>query len=93
MMITLIILKIGTTTKVKMQMAEDKEKFFKLGRYSWVLYALLAVLMISSFSQTEKRPWEECKESLIQQMFSDSCTPINGTGVIIELPASAGQNT
>jgi hypothetical protein len=48
----------------------------------WILAGLLAALAIALiFQETTgnlERPWMECKESLVQQMFSDSCTPRTG---------------
>ncbi|MCG8623066.1 MAG: hypothetical protein MJE68_13855 [Proteobacteria bacterium] len=47
----------------------------------WILiYALVAVLIVLSLGRwgTADRPWHNCQESLIQQMFSDECTPRRG---------------
>jgi len=77
-------------------MTDQNNKFFKLGSMSWVLYGLLAVLLIAGImvSRDQDAPsWAQCKESLFQQMFSDSCTPREGIGIPIETPASPGQNT
>jgi len=63
---------------------------------SWVLYGLLAVLLIAGImvSRDQDAPaWAQCKESLFQQMLSDTCTPRKGIGIPIEIPASPGQNT
>ena len=54
----------------------------------WILGAILAVMAIASIYQSEfgggiERPWNECKENLIQQMFSNACTPRRG-GVNIQ---------
>lgn len=53
-----------------------------MGRGMWILAALIAVLVIAMMWQESsggiKRPWAECKESLVQQMFSDQCTPRSG---------------
>jgi len=77
-------------------MTDQNNKFFKLGSMSWVLYGLLAVLLIAGImvSRDQDSPaWAQCKESLFQQMFSDTCTPREGIGIPIEIPASPGQNT
>jgi len=77
-------------------MTDQNNKFFKLGSMSWVLYGLLAVLLIAGImvSRDQDAPaWAQCKESLFQQMFSDTCTPREGIGIPIEIPASPGQNT
>ena len=60
-----------------------------------ILYGLILVLALSSMYMSGKqRPaWENCKESLVQQFFSDTCTPRNGFGNEIVIPASPGQNT
>lgn len=48
----------------------------------WILAALIAALMIAVMYQEStgsiERPWAECKESLVQQMFSGDCTPRSG---------------
>jgi hypothetical protein len=77
-------------------MTDQNNKFFKLGSMSWVLYGLLAVLLIAGImvSRDQDAPaWAQCKESLFQQMFSDTCTQREGIGIPIEIPASPGQNT
>lgn len=53
-----------------------------------VFYALLAALIIASLmvGRSGNTPsWEQCKESLFQQMFSDQCTPRRG----FEKPSSS----
>ena len=50
-------------------------------KFSMILYALVAVLIIVSLYQAQNRAprsWETCRESLLQQFFSDSCTPRDG---------------
>jgi len=77
-------------------MSDEQNKFFRLGGMSWVLYALLAVLLMAGLmvGRDQDAPaWAQCKESLFQQMFSDTCTPRQGIGVPVEIPASPGQNT
>jgi hypothetical protein len=53
-----------------------------MGRGMWILAAILAVLAISQIYMAETgqldRPWEECKESLFTQVFSNTCTPRDG---------------
>ncbi|MCE2517580.1 MAG: hypothetical protein J4F41_07075 [Alphaproteobacteria bacterium] len=76
-------------------MADDPKKFFNLSGMSWVLYALLAVMLITGLVMSQGRDapeWAKCKESLLQQMFSDTCTPAEGFGVIKTIPASPGQD-
>lgn len=55
-----------------------------MGRGMWILAALFAVLAIAMIYQDStggiERPWAECKESLVQQMFSSQCTPVTGLG-------------
>lgn len=51
------------------------------GGLRWVLYALIAALAVGSLvmAQSGRVPdWEKCRESLVQQMFSDQCTPRRG---------------
>lgn len=49
----------------------------------WILAALIAVLVIAMMYQESsggiERPWAQCKESLVQQMFSGECTPRAGS--------------
>lgn len=53
-----------------------------MSRNMWILAALFAVLAIAMMYQESSggidRPWAECKESLVQQMFSSQCTPRTG---------------
>ena len=59
-----------------------------------IIYVLVAVLAISAlFMRNDPPEWEKCKESLIQQFFSDQCTPRSGFGQEIVIPQSLGQNT
>ena len=54
-----------------------------MSRGMWILAALIAVMAIAMMYQDWtgglQRPWMECKESLVQQMFSDQCTPRAGS--------------
>ena len=78
-------------------MSDKDQKFFNLSGKAWVLYALLAVLMIAGLMTSQNRDapdWANCKESLIEQMFSDTCTPRRGVKVPgFAIPSSPGQNT
>lgn len=77
-------------------MTDKDQKFFNLSGMSWVLYTLLAVLLIAGmlYSRGQDAPAHmQCKESLFQQMFSDTCTPRRGVAVPTVVPASPGQNT
>jgi hypothetical protein len=60
-----------------------------------IIYALVAILAVTAiYMRGESIPeWERCKESLIQQFFSNQCTPRDGLGKEIVIPASPGQNT
>lgn len=53
-----------------------------MGRNMWILAALIAALGIAMIYQEyaggRERPWAECKESMVQQMFSGNCTPRTG---------------
>ncbi len=53
-----------------------------MGRNMWILAALIAALAIAMIYQSNsggiEQPWAECKESLVQQMFSGECTPRTG---------------
>lgn len=66
-----------------------------IGRYGWVLYALVAVLIIASMIQSQYGTipeWEKCRESLIEQMFSDQCTPRRGFESLPTPGSGTGQN-
>lgn len=66
----------------------------KFGGTRLIIYALVAILAISAiFMRGEPPEWEKCKESLIQQFFSNQCTPRTGFGKDIVIPNSPGQNT
>jgi len=54
-----------------------------MSRNMWILAAVFAVLAIVMIYQSEfgggvDRPWANCKENLVQQMFTDQCTPRTG---------------
>jgi len=53
-----------------------------MSRVSWIILGLVAVLMISTLYMSDTgqldRPWMECKESMVVQIFSDQCTPRDG---------------
>lgn len=54
-----------------------------MGRSMWILAAVFAVMAIALIYQSEfgggiDRPWMNCKENMVQQMFSDACTPRTG---------------
>ena len=54
-----------------------------MSRGMWILAALIAVMAVAMMYQDSsggiQRPWAECKESLVQQMLSDQCTPRGGS--------------
>ncbi|MEQ9135803.1 MAG: hypothetical protein RLO51_11385 [Thalassobaculum sp.] len=62
-----------------------------MGRNMWILAALIAAMGIAmiyqEYSGGRERPWAQCKESLVQQMFSGDCTPVSGS---FAAPAPAG---
>lgn len=74
---------------------KDQKPPLNLGGTRIILYVLIAILAISSLymSGKERPAWENCKESLVQQFFSDTCTPRSGFGNEIVIPASPGLNT
>jgi outer membrane lipoprotein SlyB len=52
----------------------------------WILMAALAVLVGAQIFAGEsdmfaERSWTKCKESFVQQMFSDTCTPVRGIAI------------
>lgn len=56
-----------------------------MSRNMWILAAIFAVMTIALIYQSEfaggvDRPWMECKENLVQQIFSGACTPSSGIG-------------
>ena len=60
---------------------DDNNKPFRIGRWQWALYALVAALIIASIMRGQSGDvpaWQQCKESLFNQMFSDQCTPRRG---------------
>lgn len=51
------------------------------GNSRWILMALITILLVAGFwmrSDGNVPEWEKCRESLFQQMFSDTCTPRRG---------------
>lgn len=66
-----------------------------MGRGMWIMAALIAVLVIAMIWQESsggiQRPWAECKESLVQQMFSSTCTPRSGLAGPGRVPAGGGE--
>jgi hypothetical protein len=55
-----------------------------MGRSMWIIVAIIAVMAIAMIYQSEvgggiERPWAQCKESLVQQVFSNACTPRGGS--------------
>ncbi len=81
-------------------MQNENQPYFRGGGWRWVLYALLAVLVIASMimAQSGNVPeWEKCKESLFEQMFSDECTLRRGYDnspsiPTVPTPSGNGQN-
>lgn len=64
----------------------------RFGGFRIIIYALFAILAISAMMMRDKPPaWENCKESLVQQFFSNQCTPRSGFGS--EIPQAPGRNT
>ena len=57
----------------------------------WILAALIAAMGIAMIYQEyaggREQPWAQCKESMVQQMFSGDCTPRSGS---FTAPAPAG---
>lgn len=55
----------------------------------WILAALIAAfgiaMIFQEYSGGIRQPWAECKESMVQQMFTGDCTPRAG----LRPPASA----
>ncbi len=46
----------------------------------WLIYILIAILMIAiiwrnEFSDNNQAEWTKCKESLVEQVFLNNCTP------------------
>jgi len=65
-----------------------------MGRGMWIIAALIAAVVVAMMWQESsggiERPWAECKESLVQQMFSDTCTPRSGFAGPDRTPAVGG---
>ncbi len=59
-------------------MREQKDKKFYLSPFAWILYGLLATLIIFSLYFEKEQPWAKCRESLLEQVFSEKCTPRAG---------------
>ena len=77
-------------------MNEKKAPFFRLSGMTWILYTLLAITAVVGiyyYGENEAPAYLQCKESLFQQMFDDTCTPRDGTVIIKEIPASRGFDT
>ena len=63
-----------------------------MNRSMMLLAAVFAVLAISMIWQAEfgggiDRPWMECKENMVTQMFTGECTPREG---LFRAPAGEG---
>lgn len=75
-------------------MPDQNKPFFQLGGRGWVLYALVALLIIGSIvaGGRERPAWENCKESLIVNYLTGNCTPLEGLGrtITITIPTSPG---
>ena len=54
-----------------------------MSKWSLIIYGLIALLIIISLSGfgTAEREWMACKESMLQQFFGSSCTPVSGIGI------------
>jgi hypothetical protein len=74
---------------------QQRQPFGGLGRMRLIIYALVAILAITTLYMGGRSipEWEKCKESLIQQFFSEKCTPRDSFGNEIIIPQSPGQNT
>ena len=47
--------------------------------FRWIIFGLIGVLLIATIYRNEisgagDPPWTQCKESLVQQMFTGDCT-------------------
>lgn len=64
-----------------------------MGRGMWILAGLLAAFAIALIYQEStggvEQPWAQCKESLVQQMFTGDCTPRSG-GMLAPRPEGSG---
>lgn len=54
-----------------------------MSRGMWILAALFAAIALAAIWKEEfgggiQQPWAECKESLVEQLFSNTCTPRAG---------------
>lgn len=53
-----------------------------MGRGMWILLVLFTVMAVAMMYQESTggidRPWAECKENLLTQIFSGECTPRDG---------------
>jgi hypothetical protein len=61
-----------------------------MSRSMWIFAAIFGVMAIAMIYQSESgggidRPWTDCKENLVQQMFSGDCTPRAGRGGVDSL--------
>ena len=55
-----------------------------MSKFSWILLILLAILAISQLSMMDNREapsWTKCKESLLIQTITGSCTLREGYGL------------
>ncbi len=67
-----------------------------IGGMQIIIYALITILAISALYMRggDLPQWEKCKESLVQQLFSNQCTPRSGLGNEIVIPSNGqGLNT
>lgn len=58
-----------------------QDRKFRIGPFGWIFYALLAALAIGGIWQGmhgERPAWENCRESMLEQIFTDRCTPRKG---------------
>ena len=68
-----------------------------MGRYMWILAALIAIIFgtyyyMEEFGDGVERPWAQCKESLVQQMLSSTCTPSDHGDGALERPPLETKN-
>mmetsp|Transcript_72680 Transcript_72680/g.101012 ORF Transcript_72680/g.101012 Transcript_72680/m.101012 type:complete len:91 (-) Transcript_72680:107-379(-) len=66
-----------------------------MSRMTWIIIGAVAILMITTMVATEadlvaERSWTQCKESFVQQMISDECTPRRGIVMEPESGTSSG---
>jgi hypothetical protein len=67
-----------------------------MSRYMWILAALIAIILgtqyyMEEFGDGAERPWEQCKESLVQQIFSSTCTRSERGGGALDSPSPLEQ--